>query len=550
MRWNWYFLPAILALLVTVHISHADPGSSESIRQLRRSLSTPAHDLASRADDLRVQTASIKQITELAEALALPEWRDLDVDEAIAAVDRQYRGQLTERFATSVHTVLQEGDSFSQVVVIDLVARLGTGVRRAGSDENLARTFTERLAERTRSDDPRVREAAMRALGQINPNPVIAVPALARLMQAQDEPTRRLAAQTLEKMAVAVVELTSRSRNLSGPRLNFLDAARLGCAIVPVVGNGLLDRDAAVRHASMGAITVSSAALSKLILISPAPAQASDSSTAWDELVPMLLSLQECCPTVAAMLLDPNENARQQALNALQEIALLRQRLRRRFSSVPEDPLLAGLVSALDPLAASLSQRDVAVRRNTLTILETLGPAAAPVVPALVLATHDSDRFVRWAAARTLGKIAPKAPEQAVPALVRLLEEADPDVRLAALMALEHFGSAAESGSAQLVRILRRRDSLEMRTAAIRVLSALGEPGVKLLVPELQNMLGDSDESIRLLATQKLGQLRSAALPAVESLRQIRFDQDPRVQQAAGTAILQILAQDETPKKK
>ena len=47
--------------------------------------------------------------------------------------------------------------------------------------------------------------------------------------------------------------------------------------------------------------------------------------------------------------------------------------------------------------------------RKSLLRLVGKKAAAAPTIPVLTRSLRDSDRFVRWAAARTLGKLAPKA---------------------------------------------------------------------------------------------------------------------------------------------
>ena len=50
-----------------------------------------------------------------------------------------------------------------------------------------------------------------------------------------------------------------------------------------------------------------------------------------------------------------------------------------------------------------------------------MGTEAVPAIPALVERLGDPDRFVRWAALRTLGRLAPRSPELVVPATARLL---------------------------------------------------------------------------------------------------------------------------------
>src|SRR5262249_7094270 len=85
------------------------------------------------------------------------------------------------------------------------------------------------------------------------------------------------------------------------------------------------------------------------------------------------------------------------------------------------------------------------VRRSGVEALEAMGPLAEPAIPELVQALGDSNLFVRWAAARTLGWLAPRSAPQVVPGLVCLLREHDIDVRTAAITALGQYGPAAGS---------------------------------------------------------------------------------------------------------
>src|SRR5262249_55903087 len=86
------------------------------------------------------------------------------------------------------------------------------------------------------------------------------------------------------------------------------------------------------------------------------------------------------------------------------------------------------------------------------TLASDLGKEpTADAARALTQALSDQNRFVRWAATRTLGKMAPlddaadgKNVEQgAVNGLTRLVSDVDPDVRLRGAVALAQFGEAA-----------------------------------------------------------------------------------------------------------
>src|SRR5208282_3852817 len=102
--------------------------------------------------------------------------------------------------------------------------------------------------------------------------------------------------------------------------------------------------------------------------------------------------------------------------------------------------------------------------------LEMMGQAARPAVPALVRALGDPSPFMRWAAARTLGKLGPIDVSVTVPALVRLLCDRDFDVVLAGATALARYGPAAKDAVPALARAIATSDA-EARVAAIQALN-------------------------------------------------------------------------------
>src|SRR5205823_1156405 len=93
------------------------------------------------------------------------------------------------------------------------------------------------------------------------------------------------------------------------------------------------------------------------------------------------------------------------------------------------DGLGAGILQTLDALADALHSPDVATRRSAIHVLEVLGAAALPKVDAVTAALGDEDKFVRWAAARTLGALArddgdrPKLPDGQAEAAARGLAD-------------------------------------------------------------------------------------------------------------------------------
>src|SRR5262249_21320262 len=159
-----------------------------------------------------------------------------------------------------------------------------------------------------------------------------------------------------------------------------------------------------------------------------------------------------------------------------------------------------------------------------IQVLETLGPTAAPAIPMLVETLHDPDRFVRWAAARALGKIGTQAAEAAVPRLTEQLLDPDVDLRLAAATALEQFGPASRGAVPLLARLVRGTGEPDLRLEAIRVLEVVGCPDAVPAVPVLAAVLTDRDARIRQAAAKVLGRFGPAARDAVDALQQARND--------------------------
>src|SRR5262249_3700834 len=122
---------------------------------------------------------------------------------------------------------------------------------------------------------------------------------------------------------------------------------------------------------------------------------------------------------------------------------------------LPEDPLLEALRAALPALAAGVSDPDPRVRLASLDALEPMISEGRPAAPALVKALDDKNRFVRWAAARTLGRIGPVPGVDAVTPLVRMLRDPDLDLARGAALALSRYGPAARAAVPALVQLLR-----------------------------------------------------------------------------------------------
>jgi HEAT repeat protein len=205
---------------------------------------------------------------------------------------------------------------------------------------------------------------------------------------------------------------------------------------------------------------------------------------------------------------------------------------------VTADPLLKGLRSALPGLAAGLKDSDVRIRLASLDVLEEMGPDAASVASAVIDATRDPNLFVRWAAARTIGKMGPVKVDRSVTELARLISDTDLDVRAIAARGLERYGPAAKAAVPALTRAVNVGDA-EIRISIMRALQGIG-PDAQSAVPVISRALSHSDSRVRRTAAEVLGRFGPAAKSAEPALRQALSDSEAEVRQAASDALLSI----------
>jgi HEAT repeat protein len=352
---------------------------------------------------------------------------------------------------------------------------------------------------------------------------------------------------------------------LEADRREVVSAGRL---IVPAAGEGLRDPDAEVRRRSAEAIQQVAAALLNQL---PSPREAEEAldletdrreaaDLARRSLPPLIRALRDQTPALGRALADPDLEVRLLARRTLEDLGNARQRLLRLppaaeagsreepggpgpggngasngdgaeqpaappGSAATEQLLLEGLRTALPALIRGLADPDAEARLGAIDALEVLGPSAAPAVPALLRALCDRNRFVRWATARTLGKIGPVEEQpDTVPALARMLQDQDLSLRLAAATALEQYGPAARAALPDLIRAMRASDGT-MRIGAIRAIEAIGTDAAGA-IPSLTAALDDADPRVRQSAAEVLGRHLD--------------DTSPEVRRAASDALLDI----------
>ena len=461
-----------------------------------------------------------------------------------------------------------------------------------------AHRFTPLLVKLTRDPSPQVRLVAARALGKINPDVKEAVPALKAMLENGSLAERRAAAEGLASMMREINILQKKGRTQSGVDARPEEVLEVATAVTPVAGLGVDDQDVAVRNLSLATLQDAAAALTSLI---PEPFESKEVPPKNEPLTefqatrvrllaqqireneqalaPLTKLLAAQGERLAREVNDADPQARLLARRVLEYIAQARQRMRHRWESLPdirnlprpgasaqlrpnatgevivltaaqqteksgspadEGLLLKAVKPSLATIAKQLRDPNPVNRRAAIDFLEMLEDAAAPAVPALVGALSDPDVFVRWSAARTLGRINAEAGAPAVPALARSLSDPDIDVRLTAAATLEGYGSGARAAIPALATAVAKGDS-DVRRAAMYALQAVGPEASRAATPYLMASLRNDDPRVRRTAAETLGSFGPQARNAVPALRRALQDEDADVRQAASDALLNIM---------
>lgn len=558
-----------------------------SVEALRDALRIPVHEPANKEDpaakkiyqaqlDFRKKTLqervnALHGVREFYLALR-QEWRDeMERDEEVSKIDGALHKQVEDRFTQIVKDGLQSSRPAQQIAAADLLGEIGIKVRGTGTHRGLASTFAPDLATLLKDKNSAVVGSAAKALGRVNPDPDVATPALQSLLQTGTLPEKRAAAEGLVSL-IQGIDLLSKGKGGRGVEAPREDTLKLSQGVVHVAARSLGDDNVAVRRQSALAIQKVGATLGELVSI---PKQASELPPVGRELSEeekifvqdfqqevkkelkelegLARALGEQGRALGSLLKDPDADTRLQAARTLVELANAHAGLIRLADSsppmaeekkpadaaaTPQTSLKQGLTAALPRLAHALGDPDVRVRLAAVSVLDLMDREAVVAVDALLKSLKDSDVFVRWAAARSLGNIDPTAGKVAVPELGRLLFDPDLDVRLAAATTLEHYGNQAGAAVEDLIRAVSVGDA-EIRVAVIHALEAIG-PEAKSAVPALAKALEDPEDRVRRAAAETLGRFGPLAQAAEPALRKALDDKENNVRRAVSAALLSV----------
>jgi len=507
-----------LAVILAYGAGTADgaPYVADTVEDLRQALKTPVLDPKNR-DELDFRKTEVEKRvkalrpSDLRRALNLLEWRDLDKDEGLAAVDAPIRrGVIKDFMATMARILKLSGPEYtdSRLAAISLIGEMGTSVRGDTAKSSLARDLATNLAELVQDSDPAIRRAAARALGRILPDAKVATEALGKLLASNQAEDRRAAAEGLAGMLRVLIPVLKGRGNVSGNimlEVETPDAVQTAALVTNTVGAGLGDSDSEVQRLTLEALLQAGSILVELAgdlppadLFpptgrKPTPEErkrieeqqaliAKDRQT----VSPLTEALEKQASGLAKSLDDSRPaTVRFTACQVLLQMANARDRLLRRAAAIPaldkadgagarlaprpdgkftlvafeqaadapKGPLENLITEAVPALVKRLRDSDVRVRVAALEVLISIGAKTAPTLPDVLPSLQDPSLFVRWATVRLLSRIGTTQHlDECIKALLPLLDDPDLDVRLATANALGGYGKAAGAARGPLSR--------------------------------------------------------------------------------------------------
>lgn len=608
-RWSRQVLRAccggvlLVAWAATYNVALADP-----VEDLRQALQISLREqgdptqliLDYRREIVQKRIDALRTIGDLRRALALDAWKDdpsrVVKNLKLSDLDASLRRQVGERLNLAIRDIVKNGDEVSRQAVAGLLTEMGPSMRsiNQGDMTGYARGLTPEVIELTRNENLKVRQEALRALGNIFPRPADALRVFERTLKEDNVGARRMAAYGLGQMVYVVNLLYKTGQSLPGVKATRQDVIDTLATVLGTVAPGqekdtsndtlkagLEDSDPEVRIASLKAVKAvaqSLADLTDLVLVTvgkadfpPEGRKLSEAERDFimqrhaqvqallKELQGVLAGMRAQGPRLGKSLEDDNVKVQLEAIEALENIGNARAKLKRLVTNVPIvepadkfgdlgnreamkkfDTLQLFISKHLATISSLLDHGESRVRRGAMDFLETIEEAAAPALPRIAQSLTDSDRFVRWSAARLLGNFSPDKAAFAVLGLARLLDDPDLNVRLAATKALENLGTLSADAVPALSESLNQGD-VEGRVEAMYALQAIGAKYGKVAVPNLITALIHADPRVRKTAAETLGRFGAYSTPAVPALRRLLSDDDQDVRIAASDALLSIL---------
>jgi len=316
---------------------------------------------------------------------------------------------------------------------------------------------------------------------------------------------------------------------------------------LPLVGTGIEDLSGATSRLALRVVQAISRNVNDLFTYYSDPIGVEpglkDGEAQFPPLAPVIQAMAKEVPKLATPLAAAEAETRTAAARTLETLAVLRAKiLERQGAGAGKDNFSAAWPVLRPVLEKRVKDENASVRLATMEAMESLGDAfeARAIMRE---ATADSSAYVRWAAARALGKSASsttdaKAAAPDVTALTKLVDDKDLDVRTAALVSLAKFGTKAKTASAKVLDAANRGD-IEPRVIAVKALGAI-ESDAPPTVPVLIEGLKNKDDRLRRAAASGLVRFGPEAKEALPELRKALQSEDAELRLSAAEAILAI----------
>lgn len=389
----------------------------------------------------------------------------------------------------TLRTQLQSDKSAERIAAASSLARLGAAAHPAIAELRVA----------LRDKDATVRWHAAEAIGQLGDKGVPAIPDLVKQLNETD--------------------VTQEGREVW---IAFSKAlASLGSPAIPALIECLRDAKAHRFYAAAAAIATMSADVSAAapVLISQLPQTSGQMK--WICLMALSKTGAAAKPAIPQMIAathDMNFHTQTAACDALAGLG---------HAARPAVPRLIEL----------LRHRVTSVRGHAAFGLGQIGPVPGhAVVAGLLTGTSDARDFVRDKSLQALARIGPPA-DAALDTVQKHMRNPEYRNRVNAAYAVWRIAGRHQEPLQILMQLSSHHDS---DLDAIVMIGKFG-PVAAAAVPTLIEHLGSIDPDVRLEAAQTLGQLGSAAQPAVTTLKQLAAnDSDEDVREQAAAAVKKV----------
>ncbi len=360
------------------------------------------------------------------------------------------------------------------------------------------------LTQAIEDPEPRVRQGAALALGQIRP---LSNETVLKLAAGLDDPDREAQAAFLTSIGHV------------GPR---------GSAAVPAVRRKLRDESAEIRQQAIGILCAAARRDGHLV------------------------------DDFSSLLGDEDPSVQRRAIDALRSLGPLGRRtlplvIEKLASGHSEVRWAAASMigshgpagaEAVPALSALLDDPAPEFRAHAAQVLGQLGAAAQPALGELTALLDDEHVTVRAPAVATLGNL-DLEPEQLRPHLAKALQDEESDVRRAALRGIRRFGRRGTIFVPDLILLATNDQQGRYLSRVLRQYERYG-PDTRS-IPEFVQRLGHEHETVRLLAIKFLGLAGPAAADAIPHLERLHEDPSEEVRGEALDAIARINGESPEP---